>query len=86
MKRQYLGVVFHVALSSGAVNSRFWPNRALWGKSMKLGTIVLWVMGIHIGYGPQLAMTRNTYFWGILGQKCSKMYDFCNMPYKNEYL
>ena len=26
---------------SGADKSRFWPNRALWGASMKLGTIMV---------------------------------------------
>ena len=26
---------------SGADKSRFWPNRALWGRSMKLGTIMV---------------------------------------------
>ena len=26
---------------SGADKSRFWPNRALWGTSMKLGTIMV---------------------------------------------
>ena len=28
-------------MNSGADKSRFWPNRALWGTSMKLGTLMV---------------------------------------------
>ena len=33
--------ILHKPPSSGADKSRFWPNRALWGRSMKLGTIMV---------------------------------------------
>ena len=39
---------------SGADKSRFWPNRALWGASMKLGTIMVKGMLRKIGRGHRL--------------------------------
>ena len=36
-----LKYVFPFIQCSGADESRFWPNRALWGRSMKLGTIMV---------------------------------------------
>ena len=49
-----LNIVNPSNADSGADKSRFWPNRALWGASMKLGTIMVQGMLRKIGRGHRL--------------------------------
>ena len=41
MIRVKIMIIGEFMIYSGADKSRFWPNRALWGTSMKLGTIMV---------------------------------------------